>query len=195
MWPRQRTSGHGARPSVVARGRSRVAGAAGAWAAITASGESAGRASAPIAAGAATAGALPRLPPSGVRRQRLDARESALRRILRRTLRQTGPASGAWVFDFSDRQVLFNTRTHAAKPGLQLEAVHGRRRAAATRPRRPTRDRRTGSRRATARPHLPRRPVPEGVGGSEPEPCGASRTCSPARRPARDPTRDRPDRR
>lgn len=44
------------------------------------------------------------------RHERLDARESALRRILRRTLRRAGPASGAWIFDASDRQLLFAAR-------------------------------------------------------------------------------------
>ena len=114
MWPRQRRSSHGARPALwlaVGAGVAGFAGAAGGWAAIAASGESAGSASsAPIAAVAATAGVLPRVPPSAARHQRLDARESALRRILRSAQRESGPASGAWVFDVSDRQVLFAAR-------------------------------------------------------------------------------------
>jgi len=182
--------------SVVARGRSRVAGAAGAWAAITASGESAGRASAPIAAGAATAGALPRLPPSGVRRQRLDARESALRRILRRTLRQTGPASGAWVFDVSDRQVLFETRARMrrslASNSKPFTAVGALRRLG------------PGARLATVvlgdgelRPDRTFRGdlYLKGSGDPSLSRAGLRVLAHPARRPARDPTRDRPDRR
>ena len=114
MWPRQRRSSHVARPALwlaVGAGVAGFAGAAGGWAAIAASGESAGSASsAPIASGTAAAGVVPRVPPSGARRQRLDVQESALRRILGRTLRQSGHASGAWVFDVSDRQVLFEAR-------------------------------------------------------------------------------------
>jgi len=118
MWPRQRRSSHGAWPALwlaVGAGVAGFAGAAGGWATIAASGESAGSASsAPIAPGTAAAGVVPRIPPSGAR-QRLDARESALRRILRRTLRHSGPASGAWVFDVSDRQVLFEARARSRR--------------------------------------------------------------------------------
>ncbi|MCA1572433.1 MAG: D-alanyl-D-alanine carboxypeptidase/D-alanyl-D-alanine-endopeptidase [Chloroflexi bacterium] len=39
-----------------------------------------------------------------------DAGDEALRRILRRTLRRAGPATGAWVYDASDKRVLFALR-------------------------------------------------------------------------------------
>ncbi len=44
-----------------------------------------------------------------------DAGAEALRKILRRTLRRAGPATGAWVYDASDERVLFALRENVRR--------------------------------------------------------------------------------
>ena len=113
MRPWQPRKSHGARPALWLTVGAAVVGAGGAWAAITASGESPGSgSSASISGDAAPTTVSPRGAASGAGRQSLDARESELRGTLGRTLRESGPASGAWVLDVSDRQTLFARREH-----------------------------------------------------------------------------------